>query len=170
MESSAITQPSNPNKPERPEHPEHPRTSGASASAGWPAKPTQAAAAAGRLILSVTSLVPEWERLFPVYMDWELACLWRRARAVRIDTEKLTQGRFSRTPAHEHSATKTTNSCHNCNQHKVSNLSIYAGLTTRKSVAVCWWAHQDSNLEPRDSRGPGISARRGLSLRPQLAL
>jgi len=33
-----------------------------------------------------------------------------------------------------------------------------------------WWAHQDSNLEPRDSRDPGISARRGLSLRPQLAL
>ena len=32
------------------------------------------------------------------------------------------------------------------------------------------WAHQDSNLEPRDSRDPGISARRGLSLRPQLAL
>jgi hypothetical protein len=36
--------------------------------------------------------------------------------------------------------------------------------------ACKWWAHQDSNLEPRDSRDPGISARRGLSLRPQLAL
>src|SRR5690348_3632813 len=32
------------------------------------------------------------------------------------------------------------------------------------------WAHQDSNLEPRDSRDPGISPRRGLSLRPQFSL
>ena len=29
-----------------------------------------------------------------------------------------------------------------------------------------WWAHQDSNLEPRDSRGPKVSPRRGLSLHP----
>jgi len=28
------------------------------------------------------------------------------------------------------------------------------------------WAHQDSNLEPRDSRGPMVSHRRGLSLHP----
>jgi hypothetical protein len=31
-----------------------------------------------------------------------------------------------------------------------------------------WWAHQDSNLEPRDSRFPIVSDRRGLSLHPQL--
>src|SRR5690606_11901966 len=29
-----------------------------------------------------------------------------------------------------------------------------------------WWAHQDSNLEPRDSRVPEVSSRRGLSLHP----
>jgi hypothetical protein len=29
-----------------------------------------------------------------------------------------------------------------------------------------WWAHQDSNLEPRDSRGPKVSLWRGLSLHP----
>lgn len=46
------------------------------------------------MILSGTSRVPEWERLFPGYMDWELACLRRRARAVRIDTEKLAQGQL----------------------------------------------------------------------------
>ena len=28
------------------------------------------------------------------------------------------------------------------------------------------WAHQDSNLEPRDSRVPVVSDRRGLSLHP----
>lgn len=33
-----------------------------------------------------------------------------------------------------------------------------------------WWAHQDSNLEPRDSRDPIVSDRCGLSLHPQLAL
>src|SRR5690606_41670392 len=29
-----------------------------------------------------------------------------------------------------------------------------------------WWAHQDSNLEPRDSLYPGVSSRSGLSLHP----
>jgi len=32
-----------------------------------------------------------------------------------------------------------------------------------------WWAHQDSNLEPRDSLIPIVSDRRGLSLHPQHA-
>lgn len=41
-----------------------------------------------------TSHVPEWERLFPGYMEWELACLRRRARAVRQDADKLAQGRL----------------------------------------------------------------------------
>lgn len=44
--------------------------------------------------MSGTSLVPEWERLFPGYMEWELASLRRRARAVRIDREKLAQGQL----------------------------------------------------------------------------
>ena len=30
-----------------------------------------------------------------------------------------------------------------------------------------WWAHQDSNLEPRDSHDPTVSSRCGLSLHPQ---
>ncbi|MGY1424810.1 ThiF family adenylyltransferase [Lysobacter sp. A289] len=41
-----------------------------------------------------TSLEPEWERVFPGYMAWELASLRRRARAVKIDTEKLAQGQL----------------------------------------------------------------------------
>lgn len=38
--------------------------------------------------------MPEWERLFPGYMDWELACLRRRARAVTIAPENLAQGQL----------------------------------------------------------------------------
>ena len=34
---------------------------------------------------------------------------------------------------------------------------------------VRWWAHQDSNLEPRDSLYPEVSPRSGLSLHPRLA-
>ena len=30
-----------------------------------------------------------------------------------------------------------------------------------------WWAHQDSNLGPMDSRSPGVSAGRGLSHHPR---
>lgn len=44
--------------------------------------------------MSGTSLVPEWERLFPGYMEWELACLRRRARAVKIDMKKLAEGQL----------------------------------------------------------------------------
>ena len=33
-----------------------------------------------------------------------------------------------------------------------------------------WWAHQDSNLEPKDSHCPGLSLRCGLSHHPQLVL
>jgi len=43
-------------------------------------------------------------------------------------------------------------------------------LSENACASLIEWAHQDSNLEPRDSRDPGISARRGLSLRPQLLL
>lgn len=46
------------------------------------------------MIVGGTSPAPEWERLFPGYMEWELACLRRRARAVRIDAEKLVQGQL----------------------------------------------------------------------------
>lgn len=35
------------------------------------------------------SSVPDWERMFPGYLDWELACLQGRARAVLVDREKL---------------------------------------------------------------------------------
>lgn len=41
-----------------------------------------------------TGLVPPWELLFPGYMDWELACLRRRARAIKIDTDKLALGQL----------------------------------------------------------------------------
>jgi len=34
--------------------------------------------------------------------------------------------------------------------------------------AVCWWAWQDSNLQPRDSLGPAVSGGSGLSLHPRL--
>ena len=42
-------------------------------------------------------------------------------------------------------------------------LSNYLG----RYWTVIWWAHQDSNLEPKDSRTPTVSRRRGLSLHPQ---
>src|SRR4051794_2649865 len=32
----------------------------------------------------------------------------------------------------------------------------------------CWWAWQDSNLQPRDSLGPAVSDGSGLSLHPRL--
>lgn len=41
--------------------------------------------------MSGTAPVPEWERLFPGYMEWELTCLRRRARAV---TQKLAKGQL----------------------------------------------------------------------------
>jgi molybdopterin/thiamine biosynthesis adenylyltransferase len=44
--------------------------------------------------MSGTSPVPEWERLFPGYMEWELACLRQRARAVVVNREKLAQGQL----------------------------------------------------------------------------
>jgi hypothetical protein len=44
--------------------------------------------------MSGASPVPEWERLFPGYMEWELACLRRRGRAVKPDPEKLAQGQL----------------------------------------------------------------------------
>ena len=31
-----------------------------------------------------------------------------------------------------------------------------------------WWAHQDSNLEPKDSLYPAVSTRSGLSLHPRV--
>lgn len=46
------------------------------------------------MILSSASVVPEWERLFPGYMEWELACLRQRARVVTVDNEKLAQGQL----------------------------------------------------------------------------
>ena len=56
------------------------------------------------------------------------------------------------------SASETSNSCQNCNQHKVSILTIYAGLTnTIANSRGKWWAHQDSNLEPRDYESPALT-------------
>src|SRR5690242_12801622 len=41
------------------------------------------------------------------------------------------------------------------------------GQLTKFQRSATWWACQDSNLEPRDSRYPAVSGGCGLSLHPR---